>query len=142
MPRNLSIAILCLAASGCIGAAAQTIYRCGDSYSQQPCVGGSQVQAADPRSAGQRSQAGAGARGDAKTVDAMEKARLKEEAKPAQAYIPPGKPTAAVEEDSRAAQAEKARKPAVFTATSPGKTAPKAAKKKATKAKTAKKKAA
>jgi hypothetical protein len=141
MARNLSIAVLCLAASGCMGAAAQTIYRCGDTYSQQPCPGGSQVQAADPRSASQKSQAGAAARSDAKAADAMEKARLKEEAKPAQAYIPPAKPQAAIEED-RATQDQEARKPAVFRATSPGKPSPKAGQKKTAKAKKAKKKAA
>jgi hypothetical protein len=139
MPRTLSIAVLCLAASGCIGAAAQTIYRCGDSYSQQPCAGGSQVQAADPRSAGQRSQTSAAARADAKAADAMEKARLKEEAKPAQAYIPPAK-SASAEEDGKP-QDQSVRKPAVFKATSPGKPTAKAAKKTA-KAKKGKKKAA
>ena len=53
MYRNMHA--LCLAglraAAGSAPAAAQTIYRCGDSYSQQPCPGGKEVQADDPRSA-------------------------------------------------------------------------------------------
>ena len=80
-----------LLAAVCVApAAAQNIYRCGDSYSQRPCPGGTMVDAEDERSAVQRSQTSLAAQRDAKTADAMEKARLKEEAKPVPAaYIPP-----------------------------------------------------
>jgi hypothetical protein len=112
---------LYLLAAACVApAAAENIYRCGDSYSQRPCPGGTVVEAEDERSAAQRSQTSLAAQRDAKTADAMEKARLKEEAKPVSAaYIPAkeqgpesaGKPTAA----------GKAKRPEHFTGVAPGK---------------------
>jgi hypothetical protein len=139
MSKNSSIAALCLAACSWIApAAAQEIYRCGDSYSQQRCPGGTLVQADDARSAGQSAQTRLAAQRDAKAADAMEKARLKEEAKPAQAYIPRPKVQAGAPQQSGGANATKAKKPAYFTATSPKKPGEAAAKKK----KKAKKKAA
>jgi len=129
--------LLLLAAACVVPAAAQGIYRCGDSYSQQPCPGGSVVEAQDERSAVQRSQTSLAAERDAKTADAMGKARLKEEAKPVSAYIP-----AKVESFPEAPDdignppvASKAKKPAYFTAVAPrkpGDTNKKKAKKKAT----------
>jgi hypothetical protein len=137
MPRNLPIAVLCLAACGWIApAAAQTIYRCGNSYSQQPCPGGTAVQADDKRSASQSSQTSLAAERDAKAADAMEKARLKEEAKPAQVAMPPARAEVPPPEE-RKVQA-KAKKPTYFTATQPRKPGDTQAKKK----KKSKKKAA
>ncbi|HWP11607.1 MAG TPA: hypothetical protein VNN06_07275 [Ramlibacter sp.] len=139
MNRNLPLAVLCLAASAWIApAAAQAIYRCGDSYSQQPCPGGTQVQADDARSAAQGSQTRQAAQRDAKAADAMEKARLKEEAKPAQAYIPPPKVQDAPPQDGGTEVSAKAKKPAYFTAAAPRKPGEASAKKK----KKARKKAA
>jgi hypothetical protein len=57
---------------------------------------------------------------DAKLADAMEKARLKEEAKPVSVYIPKEKPVEKIEEH----------KPEVFTARAPGEKKKPAAKKK------------
>lgn len=94
MHRKLALMGL-LSATWLAPAAGQGIYRCGDTYTQQPCPGGSVVQASDPRSASQRSQTSQAARRDAKLADAMEKARLKEEAKPVSAYVPPPKQEAA-----------------------------------------------
>lgn len=139
MTTNLSITLLCLAASGWTApAAAQDIYRCGDSYSQQRCPGGVLVPTEDARSAAQGKQTSVAAQRDARTADAMEKARLKEEAKPAQAYIPPPKVQDPAQEYSRTAGVAKATKPAHFTAVSPKKPGQTQAKKK----KKAKKKAA
>ena len=105
-------------------AAAQNIYRCGDSYSQQPCPGGTVVEAEDERSAAQRSQTSQAAQRDAKTADAMEKARLKEEAKPAgrpisrprrrRSRMPQRTPSTRLRHAKR-------RKPAYFTAVAPRK---------------------
>ncbi|MEO7940584.1 MAG: hypothetical protein ABIR55_18315, partial [Burkholderiaceae bacterium] len=39
-----------------IGVSAQAIYRCGNTYSQTPCAGGSVVAADDSRSAQQKAQ--------------------------------------------------------------------------------------
>ncbi|NPC57656.1 hypothetical protein [Caenimonas soli] len=129
MYKKPSLFVL-LAAAWLVPAAAQNIYRCGDSYSQQPCPGGTVVEAQDERSAAQRSQTTLAAQRDAKTADAMEKARLKEEAKPVQAYIPPAKDEAA---------AGKLKKLAHFKAAAPKKpgAAPGKLKKPKAKAKTA-----
>jgi hypothetical protein len=136
MIRNLSIAVLGLAAAGWMApAAAQGIYRCGDSYSQQRCPGGTPVQAEDARSTEQARQTSVAAQRDARMADAMEKARLQEEAKAAQAYIPPPKAQDADQEHGKTARGAKAAKPAHFTATSPRKPGEKQVKKKKGKAK-------
>jgi len=136
MQRNLTIAVFCLAASGWIApAAAQDIYRCGNSYSQRPCPGGKVVPADDARSATQSSQTSAASERDAKMGDAMEKARLKEEAKPAQAVMPPAKLDEMPQEERNTVVAGKSKKPAYFTAVArkPGDTQAKKKKKKAKK---------
>jgi hypothetical protein len=101
-------------------AAAQGVYRCGGSYSQQPCPGGALVPADDARSDSQRKQTQDAARRDGKTAEAMEKARLKEEAKPVQAYLPPPAAEPAPEEKKPGA-AVKPKKPQYFTAAAPRK---------------------
>ena len=93
MNTKLPIALLCAALAGWMPAAgAQAIYRCGDSYSQKPCPGGKLVETDDARSSGQKAQTDQAVRRDAKAADELEKARLKEEAKPAQLVMPPEKP--------------------------------------------------
>src|SRR4051812_8948856 len=131
--------LLYLLAAVCLApAAAQNIYRCGDSYSQRPCPGGTVVEAEDERSAAQRAQTSQAAQRDAKTADAMEKARLKEGAKPAgSVYIPAKAETLAdaPENTINPTAARKAKKPAYFTAGAPrkpGEPTKKKAKKKAT----------
>ena len=109
MKRQLTIAI----AISCIGAAAgaQTIYRCGSTYSQQPCAGATAVEASSrtPTSA-EAEAARKQAERDMKLATAMETTRLREEAKPVAAYIPKEK----VEE------APKPHQPEVFVARVPG----------------------
>ena len=132
MQKILSIAALCLAAGGWIApAAAQAIYRCGNSYSQQPCPGGTLVPADDARSEDQRSQTSLASKRDAQAADAMEKARLKEEAKPAQAVMPPAKAGEIPQQERKTVVEGKAKKPAYFTAVArkPGDTQPKKKKK-------------
>lgn len=111
MKRQLLIALL---ACGAAAAGAQTIYRCGNTYSERPCPDGAALQplrAPDPADA-------AAARKEnerqAKAADAMEKARLKEEAKPVSAYIP----------KERVEDTPKLHKPEVFTAKAPGQKKP------------------
>ncbi|WP_298931466.1 hypothetical protein [uncultured Ramlibacter sp.] len=108
------------------GATAQNVYKCGHSYSQQPCAGGSAVQAGDARSPEQKAQADAATRRDAKTADAMEKERVKQEARPAQVSIPPPRPQAD-------APSAKAKKPEVFKASAPAQPDAKPQKKKTAK---------
>jgi len=119
MKRNFEAALLCAALAGWMPpAGAQTIYRCGDSYSQKPCPGGRVVDADDARSASQKSQTDQAVRRDAKAAEALEKARLKDEAKPAQVLLPPPKPQ---EVAAGAPAASKPKKPGQFTAIAPKK---------------------
>ena len=69
-----------LAALGASGAMAQNIYKCGNTYSDQPCPGSRLVQHEDARSQAQQAQTSAAARNDAQAADALEKSRLREEA--------------------------------------------------------------
>ena len=119
MDRTVPFCLLFAAAiGGALPSAAETVYRCGESYSQQPCPGGKPVQADDPRSESQRTQTRDAARRDAKVADEMQKSRLKEEAKPAQALLPPPKAEAP---EAPAVSPGVAKKPAYFTAVSPTK---------------------
>ncbi|MBI2750959.1 MAG: hypothetical protein HYX43_16960 [Burkholderiales bacterium] len=62
-------------------AGAADVYRCGSSYSQTPCPDGARVDVQDARTAAQKAESDAAIRRDTSTANAMEKARLKEEAK-------------------------------------------------------------
>ena len=121
MRKISTTALLCIAAAGwwAAPAAAQNIYRCGDSYSQQPCAGGKLVAASDSRTAGQKSQTDEATRRDAKSAEAMEKARLKEEAKPAPVGLPLPKASEA-QPARKPASGAKPKKPEHFTAIAPG----------------------
>ncbi|HSV46136.1 MAG TPA: hypothetical protein VLJ58_10120 [Ramlibacter sp.] len=127
--KILAIAMALLAGAG--GAAAQGIYRCGSSYSQQPCAGSTTVAPAqEAPSAAQQAQSQANTRRDAKLAHEMEKERLKDEAKPVSAYIPAAKtePPADKAQSQVKSQgkgkdtgkAGKGKKPEHFTAVVPG----------------------
>jgi hypothetical protein len=58
----------------------QTVYRCGNSYSQQPCPGGSTVDATDSRSPEQRKAHEASVKHEKRVADTLERTRHKEEA--------------------------------------------------------------
>ena len=111
-------------------AAAQNAYKCGETYSQQPCPGGKLVATDDRRTEEQRAQAEAAARRDAKAADAKETKRLKEEGKPAQAILPPDKPPATAERPADKPLVSKAKKQQYFTAVAPLKPGEKPVKKK------------
>lgn len=68
------------ALSLCTGLQAQTVYRCGSSYSQTPCPGGSAVDATDSRTPEQRKAHEASVKQEKRAGDTMEKTRLKDEA--------------------------------------------------------------
>ena len=147
--KTKSTFIALLLACGGLGAQAQAIYRCGNTYSQQPCADGTLVKVDDARSPGAAAAAGAETRRQAKAADAMEKARLHEEAKAAPASVmqttkaepapePREKETA---EAKKHAKKKTAKKPEYFTAVAPKKPGEKAAKKTAKK-KSAKEKSA
>jgi hypothetical protein len=73
-----------VAASGTAGA--QQIWRCGNSYSQQPCPGGRAIESVEPAQPADAARAEASARRDAERADAMERARLEQERR-AQRYV-------------------------------------------------------
>ena len=87
-------------------AAAATIYRCGDTYSDQACAGATMVPTVDAPTAAMREQSEAATRRDAKTADLMAKERLRLEALPAQATIPkpPPRPPVPVAEPTKLAK--------------------------------------
>ena len=132
-PVTSAVLMLCLLTAA---ASAQNVYRCGESYSNQPCPGGTVVPTDDPRSAAQRAQTDAATRRDARSAQVLERDRLRQEGQPAQAIIPPPatEPTATVAD--RTSSATRPKKPALFTAVAPrkpGEVAPKKKKKAASK---------
>jgi len=120
--RNMPFCLLLAATLGVPAlSSAETVYRCGESYSQQPCPGGKPVQTDDPRSEGQRAQTREAVRRDAKAADEMEKSRLKAEAKPAPALMPAPKPETPEPPNGPVVTPGVAKKPAYFTAVAPAK---------------------
>ena len=105
------------------------VYRCGDTYSQQPCAGGKVIAPEDARSASQRTSADELTRREVQAADAMEKARLAREDKPAQVAMPPSPVSSRTDEPSAKPAPRKAVKPERFIVPTPEKAALKAAKK-------------
>lgn len=104
------------------GATAQNTYKCGDTYSQLACPGAVAVDAADQRTSAQKTQADLATGRDARTADAMEKARLQHEKIDLAANTPP-LPAASTDTASTPGtpQAKKKKKiPEFFTAQVPG----------------------
>jgi hypothetical protein len=98
MSSKLPIAFIAAAAFFAAPSMAQPVYRCGDSYVQKPCPGGKPVEVDDSRSANQRSDALDATKRTSQAANAMEKARVAEEAKAAQVLLPPEHPEVAVKE--------------------------------------------
>ena len=90
------------------GAAAQNVYKCGNSYSQIPCTNATRLAAGDARTAAQKKESDKAVSRDMQAAKSMEKERLAEE-KRAQAS---GRESAKVMEKISAAQAPKAAPPA------------------------------
>ena len=87
------LALFLIAAwAGSTWATGTNVYKCGSTYSQTPCDGAAAVQVNDARSKEQKSQSDAATVQQSKTANAMEKARLKEEAQ-AIAQVKPAKPS-------------------------------------------------
>lgn len=104
-------------------APAQPIYRCGDSYSQQPCAGGKAIEAEPPPTTLERKKSAAAAQRDASLAGSLEKDRLQREAQPAQLYIPPPRFEAAPD-PRKSPEKAATRKLDVFTASAPGNKVP------------------
>lgn len=78
--KTLSPILAIMAMTLCSGLQAQTVYRCGSSYSQTPCPGGNTVDATDSRTPEQRKAHEANVKHEKRAGDTLEKTRLKEEA--------------------------------------------------------------
>ena len=81
MPYRLSLPaltalVLLLPGTAALG---QTIYRCGDSYSQTPCPGAVSLQVDDSRSAAQKAQADAATIATHRAATTLERERLAQE---------------------------------------------------------------
>ncbi len=81
LPKLLQVATFFIAACAVsTGALAQkTIYRCGATYSQIPCAGGTTLEANDTRSKTDKNEADNATKRDIKQARDMEKTRLKNE---------------------------------------------------------------
>lgn len=118
-PIHLAAVLVAMFAYG-TPAAAQTIYRCGESYSNKPCPGATVVPADDPPSAARRAESQAQTQRDARAAEAMEKARLEQEAKPAQ-LIAPARAAEPLESAPRVRATGHVGRPGVFKAVAPHK---------------------
>ncbi len=137
MVKPVPVAVFVLAVSvHWAAAAAGTIYRCGDSYSDLPCAGATMVSSVEAPTAAQREQAETTARHDAKTAGLMEKERLRLENQPAQATIPRAspRPPAPLLVELRVIGKRQMRKPEYFTAVAARKAGDALARKKSRKA--------
>lgn len=105
-------------------AAAQAVWRCGSSYSEQPCAGGNAISTPATPSAADAARAAGAAKADAKRADEMEKARLVQEKDAPKAVVigPAEKPEVkkVAEKKPDAGKKKKPATPGDFTAVVPG----------------------
>ncbi|MES2633166.1 MAG: hypothetical protein V4669_09355 [Pseudomonadota bacterium] len=109
------------AAAACAPISAQTIYRCGDAYSQTPCAGAVVIQTGQhPVQPRDMQAARAASLRDARLADAMEKDRLMAESRPASLNIlPAGKQPSDASSSEKKVVMSKPDKLHVFTAHAP-----------------------
>ena len=137
MPRlsPLWIALACVVATHSTSIAAPgDIWRCGNSYSDTPCDGGTQLDSQAQPSAEDRRQRDAGTRRDQAAADRMQRERLELEAKPRQPLVigPPAReaPSANLLKPDKKKKNARPKKPDGFVATYTNPTAQPAEKKK------------
>jgi hypothetical protein len=123
MPIRILNAIFLIATSSIMtGAWGQTTYKCGNSYSQQPCAGGGTVvDTTDSRTSAQKQAADQASQRNAQAAAAMEKARLQKDKADLQAVAPkvtPAKPVKPTKPKA-AASSPKDSQPAQKTAKKP-----------------------
>lgn len=119
---SLELKAWCLVAAAAVStwAAAQTVYKCGDSYGQQPCPGALIVDAADQRTRDQKKQADLATVRIARTADAMEKARIRQAQIDLAANTAPAPASAAVNpREDRAKPAKRKAKGSKYMAVHP-----------------------
>lgn len=118
--KKLAIAFTVAAAA--LGAHAQQVWRCGNSYSQQPCPGGATLDVADPHRPADAARVARATKADQQRADALEKARLQQEKQAPRAQVM-GAPQAPASAPQGARKADKKKpgpkEPAHFTAVAP-----------------------
>ncbi len=85
---SLSALLLSAVSAMSMSANAQVTYRCGNNYSQTPCPDAVMINTEDKRTSAQKLQADQATQRDARLADAMEKARLQQEARDLAANTP------------------------------------------------------
>jgi predicted flavoprotein YhiN len=86
---RLETLVLIAAALGSTGVVAQTVYKCGNAYSQLPCPGTAVEINPDPRTSAQKLQSDLATARDARSAATMEKSRLQQEKADLAANTPP-----------------------------------------------------
>jgi hypothetical protein len=121
VPHTTPILVAAALALASPWATGQTVYRCGNNYSQQPCAGGTAISVNDARSAPQAQRASSVAQADQKLADQMEKARLAQEKNAPKALVIGPQSAASAPQGSagREGTKPKAGKLEQFTAVSP-----------------------
>ena len=76
---HIRAALMLAGAALALGAQAQTIYRCGNVYSQVPCPGAAPLQLNDPRQPEQKRQTDAASEQAARLAQTMAQTRIAEE---------------------------------------------------------------
>lgn len=118
--KNLILAAgLALAATA---AGAQTVWRCGSSYSTQPCAGGTSFEAPPAPSKAEAARAEKAVLVDEKRAAVLEKARLAQEKNAPRAIViaPVEAPKAEPEKKKAKEKGKGSGKPETFTASVPG----------------------
>ncbi len=106
------IALLLLPLVLAATAQAQTVYRCGNSYSQQPCPGGNAIDATDSRSPEQRKAHEASVKREQRSANTLENTRQKEEAAALRAAQQADKTERAAEKDKQKSATAQSKAPA------------------------------
>jgi hypothetical protein len=134
--RNKSLFLATLLVAAAPWAGAQQVWRCGNSYSQQPCPGATAVAVDDKRSPSELAAGARTAQDDLKRAEALQKMRLEAERSAPKAVVIASPPERAASAPQRSAT-KKAGRPDVFTASTPRHPGEKAKAKKKHKRKTA-----
>ena len=79
LSKYFSLALATMALSAAVPAWSQTTYKCGNSYSQNPCEGGAALPTDDKRTTEQKAQALNATQKEKQAADNLEQARLDKE---------------------------------------------------------------
>jgi len=101
-------------------AAAQTVWRCGSSYGQQPCAGGMALPASGKPTPAEAAAAARVAHADARLAQQLEKARLAQERNAPKAIVIGPQAAASAPVAGKERGKAKAGKPEQFSAVDPG----------------------